>query len=174
MDPTLQILLALFTGIVAVSLLLQSFALWGLFRATKQMSARFDKLADDLTRKAESVATRTVQLAASLHGFVSKLEGAQANVTEATEILKRRAVEFDAFLEETTQSARQQVARIQAVVENASSRVEQTFETLENRVLTPINEVSAILTGIRVGLEFLLRKRKRPVNPSHQDEEMFI
>jgi methyl-accepting chemotaxis protein len=174
MDPTLQILLALFTGIVAVSLLLQSLALWGIFRYTKQMSARFEKLANDISLKTESLATRTEQLLSAVQGFVSKLEGAQANLTATTEIVKRRAVEFDAFLEETTQAARQQIVRIQSVVENASSRVEETFEALERRVLTPINEVSAILTGIRVGLDVLLRKRKKPVNPSHQDEEMFI
>ncbi len=174
MDPTLQILLALFTGIVAVSLLLQSLAFWGIYRSVRQMSARIDKLANDFTRKTESLTSKTEAMLSSVRGFVDKLEGMQANLTATTEIIQRRVVEIDAFLEDTATSARRQVARLQAVVENASARVEETFETLERRVLTPVNEVSAIITGVKTGLDVLLRKRGRPVNTSRQDEEMFI
>lgn len=174
MDHTLQILLALFTGIVAVSLLVQSLALLGLYRAMSQLSLRIDKLADDFTKKRDSLASKADQLLSSVHSFMTKLEGMQSNLTATTEIVQKRVAEFDAFAEEVTVAARQQVARIQSVVENASSRVEETFEILERRVIAPVNEVYAILTGVRTGLDVLLRRRRRPVNSAHQDEEMFI
>jgi methyl-accepting chemotaxis protein len=174
MDPTLLILLVLFIGIVAVSLLLQSLAFWGMYRSIRQLSVRIEKLAADLTKTTDSLSSRTEDVLKTVRNFVEKLQGMQANLTATTEIVQRRVVELDAFLEETTEAARRQVVRIQSVVENASMRVEDTFETLERRVLTPINEVSAIVTGLRTGLDVLLRKRRRPGTPSRQDEEMFI
>ncbi len=174
MDPTLQILLAVFTGIVAVSLLLQSMAFWGMYRSIRQMSVRIDKLAADFTKTSGSISARTEELLKAVRGFVERLQGMQEHLTAATEIVQKRVVELDAFLDETTEVARRQVGRIQSVVENASSRVEETFETLERKVLTPINEVSAIVTGIRTALDVLARRRRRPAPASEQDDEMFI
>jgi hypothetical protein len=98
----------------------------------------------------------------------------QENLTAASAVVHRRVVELDAFLEETTDAARKQISRLQETVDNTTRVVEDTFDQLHDRVLAPIHEISAILTGIKVGLEVLTRRRGRPVNPSRQDEEMFI
>ena len=174
MSASMEILLALFTGIVAVSLFLQSLALLGIHRSIRNISGRIDKLSADIGRNADNVSSRASEVLAAIKAFTDRFHAMQDNLTGTSEIVQRRVVEIDAFLEETAQAARLQVARIHQTVDNASRRVEETFDILQSRVLAPINELNAVITGIRVGLDVLRGRRKRPVNPSQQDEEMFI
>jgi hypothetical protein len=170
----MAVLLAVFTGIVAVSLFMQSLALLGIYRSIRNISDRIVKLSADLSRNADNISNRGSEVLAAIKAFTERFQAMQENLTATTEVVQRRVVEVDAFLEDTVQAARLQVARIQETVDNASRRVEETFDVLQNRVLAPINELNAVITGIRVGLDVLRGRRKRPVNPSQQDEEMFI
>lgn len=174
MSASMEILLALFTGIVAVSLLMQSLALLGIHRSIRNISGRIDKLSADLAKNADNISSRAGEVLAAIKAFTERFQAMQENLTATTEVVQRRVVEIDAFLEETADAARLQVARIHQTVDNASRRVEETFDVLQNRILAPINELNAVITGIRVGLDVLRGRRKRPVNPSQQDEEMFI
>jgi len=170
----MEILIAVFTGIVAVALLMQSIAFWGIHRSIRSISGRLDAVSADLMKTANSLSGQANELLVTVKGFTERLHGMQENLTSTSAIVQKRVADLDAFLGETTQAARCQVARIQSVVDNASRRVEETFGVFQGRVLAPINEVAAILTGIRVGFSVLTRGRRRPASASQQDDEMFI
>jgi ABC-type transporter Mla subunit MlaD len=133
-----------------------------------------DKMSADLLKTADSLSGHMNELLATVKDFTDRFREMQNNLTATSETVQRRVAELDAFLGETTDSARLQVARIQQTVDNATRRVEDTLDVLHRRALAPINELNAVITGIRVGLDVLTGRRKRPVNPSRQDEEMFI
>ena len=173
MDP-IQNLLVVFTGIVAVALLLQSLAVWGIYRYLQGLSSRMDRTITSLTKTTESVSSNLTDLIATVRVLVEKFRGIEESIGSTTEIVQKRVVQIDGFLAETTDAARLQVARIQEALDSASRQVEETFSVLHNRVLAPVNEVSAIITGIKVALDVFTGRRRRPVNPSRQDEEMFI
>ena len=70
---------------------------------------------------------------------------------------------------------RLQVIRLDQLLSNTVARVEETTELVQHNVLKPIRELSAILAGVRTGLDFLLRRNKsRADRPATQEEEMFI
>jgi hypothetical protein len=167
-------LLTVFSGLVAVALLLQSLAMWGLHRSLRNVSARVDGLSKDLVKTADSISGSALDFLSSARGFVEKLSAVQENVTATSAVIHKRVVELDAFLDETTKAAQLQIVRIQEVVDTASRRVEETVSTLQNGVLTPVNEAHAIAAGVKAGLGYFFRNRKRPSSRSHQDEEMFI
>jgi hypothetical protein len=171
-DNTL-VLIAVFTGIAAFALVLQSAAFLAIARSMRSMSVRVDRLGTDLTKQMVSVSGKTEELLAVIKGVAEGIKTIESNLTATSAIIQKRVVELDAFLEETADAARLQVLRIQGVVENVSSKVEETFELLQHGVIAPANELTAIIRGIRVGLDFL-RKRKQPASTSHLDEEMFI
>ena len=173
MDP-IQNLMVVFTGIVAVALLLQSLAFWGIYKSMQSLSSRIDRTATSLSKATESFSRDLAELVETVRALSEKFRGIEESVSSTTEIVQKRVVQLDGFLEETTDAARLQVARIQEAIDTASQRVEETFGILQHRVLAPVNEVSAIITGIRVALDVLTGRRRRPVNPSRQDEEMFI
>jgi hypothetical protein len=54
-------------------------------------------------------------------------------------------------------------------------KVETTADTVQKGVLGPIQEVSAVVKGVRSGLEFLFsRRRVTNVSEATQDEQLFI
>lgn len=167
-------LLELFTAIVAASLLVQSLALFGIYKSIRSLAARIEVVSLSLVKNVDALSEKVEQLLAAIKGMADGMHLLQENLTSASAIVQKRVADLDSFLAEITDAARLQVVRIQDVVDTASRRVEETIEVLQNSVLAPVSEVNAIVRGIKVGLDVLLRKRKSPSSSTSQDEEMFI
>jgi hypothetical protein len=167
-------LLLLFTGVVAVSLLLQSLALLGMHRSIRTLAARIDAVSINLVKNINVLSEKVDQLLATMKGMADGVRSLQDNLTSTSAIVKKRVAELGSFVAEVTDTARLQVLRIQDIVDTASRRVEETIDVLHNGILAPITEVNAIVRGVKVGLDALLRKRKSPSSSTPQDEEMFI
>jgi|WetSurMetagenome_2_1015567.scaffolds.fasta_scaffold07734_3 hypothetical protein len=169
-----ETLLTVFTGIVAVALLLQSLAFVGIYKSVRSIASRLDKLSGDLTANANALSRKADDLMSTVKLLAEGFRSIQEKVSETVVVVHNRIVDLDKFLGETTNTARLQVLRIHDVVDTAARRVEETCNVLQSSVLAPVNEMNAIARGIRAGLDFLLRRRKMPAGLSHQDEEMFI
>ncbi len=168
------LLITIFTGIAALALLLQSFAFLFISRSMRSMSAKVDRMSADVTKAIGSLSSKAEDLLSIIKGIAAGIHTLEGNLTATSAVIQKRVGEIDVFLEETTEAARGQVVRIQGVVDNMSRKVEETFDLIHNGVITPAAELSALVKGIRAGLEFLLRTRKRPARTSHQEDEMFI
>ena len=60
-------------------------------------------------------------------------------------------------------------------VERTVTRFEETGEYVQTQVLTPVREVAAIVTGVKVALETLFGyPDRKPIDQAYQDEELFI
>jgi len=64
---------------------------------------------------------------------------------------------------------------VDEMVTGLVEKVETTAETVRRGVLAPLQEVSAVVKGVRSGLEFLFsRRRVTNVSEATQDEQLFI
>ncbi len=167
-------LLVIFTGVVAVSLLLQSVALIVIYRSARELASRIEVLSKSLNKNVNTISEKMEQLLASFKAIADGVRSVQENLSATSAIVHKRAAELDAFVAEVTDVARLQVLRVQDVIDNAARRVEETIELLRSGVLTPVTEATAIIRGVRAGLNVFLRKQKRPSSSTLQDEEMFI
>jgi methyl-accepting chemotaxis protein len=167
-------ILAVFTGIVALALLLQAFALMGLYRRVRDLSARLESVSTKVTKLIDSLSAQAGSFLAVATSTAEKVRAMQENVTAISEAVHNRVLEVDAFLKEATDSARLQLARFEDVIETTSHRIDETIDTLRDAVVVPITEAQAIVRGVRAGLGVLLGWRRLSVNRSHHDEEMFI
>ena len=159
--------LTVFTGVVALALLLQSLAFVGLYRAVRNLSARVDVLSKNVMRDVNALTGDVSQVLATIKSVV---EGIQST----SDIIRKRVIEVDFFIRQLTDTARLEVARIQDAVDTASREIEDTFELLHRSVIVPVREVTAIIRGLKTGLDFFLRRANSPSGASHLDEEMFI
>src|SRR5512136_2420769 len=98
MSSGMAVLLAVFTGIVAVSLFMQSIALHGIYRSMRDISDRIIKLSADRSRNADNISNRGAEVLAAIKAFTERLHTMQENLTATTEVVQRRVVEVDAFL----------------------------------------------------------------------------
>jgi methyl-accepting chemotaxis protein len=167
-------LLMVFTGVLAVAVLTQSFLFLGIYRSVRRMADRMDGLGKDLLKNAEVVSAKVEEALKSIKGVADSLKPISDNVTNTTRVVHNRVAELDAFLAEATRTAQLEILRIQDTIQTAVSRAQETIELLHTSILAPINEINAISRGLRAGLDILFRRRKRPSGTSAQDEEMFI
>ena len=81
---------------------------------------------------------------------------------------------MDQFIGETTRTAQLEFMRIQDTFQLAMRRAEQAIETLKDSILAPISEVNALVRAVRIGMDVLFRRQRKPSSISAQDDEMFI
>jgi uncharacterized protein YoxC len=174
MTETQATILIAFVGLIALSFLLQALALIGLFRRVRELSTRVEAVSAKLTKQVDSLGAQAESFLAVAKSTAEKVHAMQEHVTAISKVVHGRVVEVDAFIAEATDTVRLQIARFQDVIENVSHRFDETIDTIQGAIITPITEVQAIIRGVRAGLDVLFALRKRFGNRSHQDEEMFI
>jgi hypothetical protein len=167
-------MLTVFTGVLAAALLVQSLVFIGIYKSIRQLAANLGRLGNDLLREVELISKKVDDGLTSIKAMGEGLKPIKDRLNETTLIVYKRVAELDVFLDEITRSARLGMLRIQDTIESASRRTEETLNILHNGILAPLNEITAITQGIRVGLNFLFRRRRNPSSTSLQDEEMFI
>jgi hypothetical protein len=87
---------------------------------------------------------------------------------------------MDATVKDAVDRGRLQIIRADEMLTRTLDRVEETSEMVHNTVISPVRQLSGLMQGLTVGLEFLFggRGRKNATNreerrPVPQDE-MFI
>lgn len=172
---TWETTITIFTGIVALALLLQGIALLTIALKLRDLTARMDALSTKLTAQIDSLAAQADSFLAIVKSTAEKVHAVQENVSAISKIVHDRMVDVDAFLAEATDAGRLQLAKLQDVLDTTSQRIDQTIDTLQTAILAPVTEVQAVVRGIRTGLEVLFGWGRRFSHRSHQeDEEMFI
>jgi uncharacterized protein YoxC len=167
--------LTIFTGVVAISFLVQCIAFVFLARTVQRLAARVEELGKGLTRTAEAVSEKLEGFLSSMRTSAENLKTLQENLTATSEVIHKRVVSVDRFLSDATDSARLQIIRIQDTVDMACRRTEYAIDLLYHGVIRPVSEASAIMNGLKAGLAVLLRRVNPPaVSARREDEEMFI
>jgi hypothetical protein len=167
-------LLMIFTGVLAVAVLMQSLLFFGIYRSVRKMTVWMDSLGKDLLRNVEAVSAKVDDGLTTIKGIAEGLKPIAEKLTDATEIVYKRIAELDNFLAEATSTARLEILRIQDTIQIASRRTQETIDVLLKSILAPLNELNAVTRAIRIGLDVLFRRRKNPSDTSAQDEAMFI
>ena len=172
---TQDILLTIFTGILAVAVLMQTLVFFGTLRTIRQLTSRMERLSGELIKHVEAVSQKTNETLDVLREISESLIPVKDRMVHAADIVHQRIVRIDGFLEETTDAARLEVHKLRSRIESASNRVEQMLEDVQDCVMTPVNEISAITRGIRAGFDLLFRRRKHAAAEVEEpNEEMFI
>ncbi len=171
---THDILLTIFTGILAVAVLAQTLIFFGLLQAIRRLSAKVDEMSGGVLRSVDAVSLKVQETLAPLREIAGGFVPVKDRIVDTAEMLHARAVEVDAFLGETTSTVRQDILRMQDGFLAASDQVQKMLEDTRGSIMAPVHEITAIARGIQAGFHFLLRRRRRASEIPDQDEEMFI
>jgi len=167
-----QTLLMVFTGILAIAVLLQSFLFFLMYRSIHKMSIWMDSTGRDLLRNIEAVSAKVEEGLTTIKSMADGLKPIKEKLAESTDIVHRRITELDIFLADATKTAQLEILRVQDTIHTATRRAQETMDLLHDSILAPLSEISAISRAVRVGLDVLFRRRKNI--SATQDEEMFI
>ena len=169
MDNTL---LLVFTGILAVVVVIQTILFFGMYRAIRHMSVAVDRMGKDLLGHIQVVSGKVDEGVRAIKGMAEGFKPIRDKLEDTADIIRNRVSELDGFIAEIANTARQEVLRIQDIVQSASEKVEETLELIRQGLLAPFNEINAISRAIRIAMDVLFRRQRK--RGSVQDEEMFI
>jgi hypothetical protein len=168
-----DILLTIFTGVLAIAVLIQGIVFFLIHRSIRQMTVKLDSLGNDLLQHAEMVSEKVNDGLTVIKDVAQDLKPITEKLSDTIDIVHKRVKEVDGLLGDFTGSARLEILRIQDTFHDASRRIQETIEILRNSLVTPLNEINAISRAIRVAIDVIFRRRKG-LSTAAMDEEMFI
>jgi methyl-accepting chemotaxis protein len=168
--------LNIFIGLTALAILLQAGVLLAMYITMRKSSARMEALATEVKSKILPTVEQAQQMLAEMR---PKLETLVDNLQDATTVMRAQIHRVDATVNDVVDRARLQVIRADELLSRTMDRVEHTTEVVQKTVVSPVRQISGLMQGITVGLEFLFAGRRRngggreDRRPVPQDE-MFI
>jgi methyl-accepting chemotaxis protein len=166
----------IFIAVTSAAVLLQALILVALYLAIRKSSARLEAIATEMKDKSLP-ALATAQ--AILTEIKPKLQVISDNLQESTILMRTQVERMDATVNDVVDRARLQVIRADELLTRTLDRVEKTSDMVHATVVSPIRQVSGVIQGITVGIEYLLGNRYRKNGGTRErsavpQDEMFI
>jgi len=166
-----------FILLTGIAVALQAGVLLAMYVAMRKSSERIEAIATEVKTK---VLPTVEQAEAMLTEIRPKLEIIADNLQDSTTALRAQVMRVDATVNDVVDRARLQIIRGDELLTRTLDRVEQTSDMVHKTVISPVRQLSGLMQGITVGLEFLFgsrgrrngrgREERRPV----PQDEMFI
>ncbi len=165
----------IFVIIVAVAVLIQAGILLGIFQALSRLNRQVTEARESFDRTKEPLFNDIRTLLAQSIDLVSNLNRISGDFSKISSTARAQVEKLDGLVSETTDFARQHVHRLDAIVTDAIDHIEKTSRAVQETILAPVREVSAVIKGVKIGLDLLTAKRRpTTVDKATQDEAMFI
>jgi hypothetical protein len=161
-----------FVVIAAVAIVIQMAILLAMLVSMKGAIEKFTKIADDLTGRIDPILVRTNRI---LEDSEDKIASIMADGAEVTRMARGQAQKIDRVFTDSLERVRVQVIRADQILTGALEVIEDTGTKVRNTLWGPVHQVSAVLKGVKVGIDVLrgVQRRAEP-DGAPQDEELFI
>jgi ABC-type transporter Mla subunit MlaD len=150
-----------------VTTLVIAVAMLWIYRSSRRMEEKLGLLLD----KASPVLDSARSLVDDARPKIQEVIERAAEITTSA---RDQMARLDALVSETSDCVRVQIERIDMVVGDAVSRVQETTAAVQGTILKPVREVNGLISGVRAALSTLARGNRASVDHATQDEEMFI
>jgi hypothetical protein len=161
-----------FIVIAAVAIVTQTLILAVMALQMKTAIERFNRIATDLQSKIDPILVRTSRILEDSEDRIASIMG---DAAEITRVARGSAQKIDRVFTEAVERLRIQVIRADQILTGAMEVLEDTGTRFRKSLWEPVQQASAILKGLKVGLDFLRGQRRGSQSEStRQDEELFI
>ncbi|HET6177466.1 MAG TPA: hypothetical protein VFE61_11080 [Candidatus Sulfotelmatobacter sp.] len=169
--------ITVFIALTGIAVLLQACVLLAMYLAMRKSGERMEALAAEVKTKVLPTVERAQEMLTEVQ---PRLLIIAENLQEATTTMRAQVQRVDATVNDVVDRARLQVIRADELLTRTLDRAEQTSDMVHKTVISPVRQISGLMQGITVGLEFLFggrgrrngdrREERRPV----PQDEMFI
>ena len=161
--------------IVAVAIVFQAAMLTAMFFQMRKTVERVDKLTTDLHSRVGPILSRVQIL---LDDTQPKITEMVADAAHVVYLARGQAQKLDRVVSEASDRLRGQLVAADRILTGALETVEEAGSQFKRGIWKPVQRVSAVVSGIKVGLDFL-RSRRAPGrrssdDPVEHEEELFI
>ncbi len=169
MDTWLQV----FIVVASVAIVIQAAMLTAMFFQMKRLSERLERFTGDLESRLTPILSR-VQI--FLEDTQPKISEMVADAAHVVYLARAQAQKVDRVFTEASDRLRGQLVRADRILTGAMEAMEDAGSKFTHSVWRPVQKVSALMQGIKVGIDLLRSRRahRRPEEPLEQEEELFI
>lgn len=167
-----DLILTIFVAVTAVAVVIQMAILLALYLSVKKTSERVNGLADRLETQAmpmiESARTLVVDSRPKIENMIQSL-------SSSAQIVKSQIERLDVTITDVVDRTRLQVIRADELVTRTMDRVEETTDMVHHTVMSPVRQLSAVMTGVMAGIGNYVGGRKvERTRRAVPNDEMFI
>lgn len=166
-SETALVLLAIAVAVSSLALLIQAVAAVRIMRSVQRLQAEILPL---VPHAKETLA----QAQAALKLAAERIEESAAMTKQLLAAAQQQVDGIDQARRELAAQWRAQSERLELVLEDILSRVQDVVAVLHGTVMRPVREVSGMVAGVKAALQTLLMARRPTVDRATQDDEMFI
>jgi hypothetical protein len=165
-------LLKMFIVVIGLAVVAQAAMLVGIYLSVGRLSREVEGARVDFKKKIDPVAENLTEILENSRATFDKIG---SNLVDVMQLTRNRAGRIDEVVGEVADRARLQALRFDRLIQDTVEKVEQTTSVVQKNILAPIQEASAVIRGVRSGLEFLFTRRtpSRPPEPTGE-EQLFI
>jgi hypothetical protein len=164
-----------FIVVATVAIVIQSVMLVVMCFQIKTAIERINGVANELQNRMGPILLRVSRI---LDDSEERIHSIMTDAAEITRVARSQAQKVDRVMTETLEKLRVQVARTDQIVTGTLEIIEETGSKFKTSVWRPIQQASAMLKGIKAGIDVLRGSRYREdLVESEQlteDEELFI
>ena len=166
-QDTLLYVMTAAVAVSAIAIVIQLLILLDVHRRVKPAVEQVTRLAP----KVESLVETTQR---SVQESRAQIQEITVKVNTVLDSAKQQLARIDEVMADATARAKIQLDRVDMVLDDTVSRVHETVTILHNGVMRPMREVAAVASGIRAALQYFMRGGRPSVAQATSDEEMFI
>ncbi len=162
-----------FIVIAAIAIVTQTLILVMMAMQMRTAIERFNRIATDLQSKIDPILVRTSRILEDSEDRIASIMG---DAAEITRVARGSAQKIDRVFTEAVERLRIQVIRADQILTGTLEVIEDTGTRFRKSLWEPVQQASAILRGLKVGLDFLRGQNRRASQSesARQDEELFI
>jgi hypothetical protein len=170
----MQFWMEFFSIVAAIALVVQVGILIGLFLQLRRTTESINRMVNDLHSRMGPILTRTQIL---LDDTEPKITSLVDDASHIVYLARAQAQKMDKVFTEASDRLRGQLVRADRILSGTLEAVEDAGANVRRSFLGPVQKVSAIVHGIKVGLDVLRSRRSTPESPREvleQEDELFI
>ncbi len=162
----------IFSILASIALVVQGAMLIALFVEIRATNKKVNGLVTDLHTRVGPILTRAQILLDDTQPKISNMVADAAHIVYLT---RGQAQKMDRVLTDATDRLHGQLNHVDRILTGTLEAVEDAGAQFKSSVWRPMQKASAIVQGIKVGLDLLRSRRsRRSDGPLEQEEELFI
>ena len=171
----MQFWMEFFSIIAAIALVVQVGILIGLFVQLKKTTEAINRMVTDLHTRMGPILTRTQILLDETQPKISTLV---EDASQMVYLARNQAQKVDRIMTEAADRLRGQLVRADRILTGTLEAVEDAGTQFRRNFWGPVQKASALVQGIKIGLDVLRSRRSGPTVAREtfeaEDEELFI
>lgn len=178
-DPMfwIMVIVAISFVVIAIAMLVIATMVGRVTKALNRLEERVEPLVEKVSGLSEQgrlIAVQGQEIAAQVSQMSGHLSTASLHLSESAAIVKDEMRDLKQLVGMTTETAREKVALVSRTIDQTNQQLLSTTSFVQTKIVEPAREISAIMAGLKRGLEVFAAPSPKPINQSYGDDELFI